>query len=60
MFSMVPVQAQANELGKIPVLEYHLIQPNETRWGRSVVNFRHDLQMLYDEGFRQIAVKEFV
>ncbi len=51
---------QANELGKIPVLEYHLIQLNETRWGRSVVNFRRDLQTLYDEGFRPIAVKDFV
>ena len=56
----MPVHVQANELGKIPVLEYHLVQPNETRWGRSTVNFRRDLQTLYDEGFRPISVKDFV
>ena len=51
---------QANELGKIPVLEYHMIQPAETRWGRSVANFRRDLETLYDEGYRPIAVRDFV
>ncbi len=51
---------QANELGSIPVLEYHLIQPSESRWGRSVENFRRDLVALYDAGFRPISVKDFV
>ncbi len=51
---------RANELGKVLVLEYHLIQPAETRWGRSVDNFRRDLETLYAGGFRPIGVKDFV
>jgi hypothetical protein len=50
----------ANELGRIPILEYHLIQPLESRWGRSIANFRLDLETLYSGGFWPIGVKEFV
>jgi len=52
--------SQTNELGRIPILEYHLIQPLESRWGRSIANFRLDLETLYAEGFRPIGVSEFI
>ncbi len=51
---------RANELGSVPILEYHLIQPDESRWGRSIVNFRRDLETLYAEGFRPVSVQDFV
>jgi hypothetical protein len=49
-----------NEMGRIPILEYHLIQPGESRWGRSVENFRLDLETLYADGFCPISVREFI
>jgi hypothetical protein len=36
----------ANELGRFLILEYHLIQDQETRWGRSFSNFKQDLELL--------------
>jgi hypothetical protein len=51
---------RANELGRIPILEYHLIQPVESRWARSIANFRRDLETLYAEGFCPISVKDFL
>ena len=49
-----------NELGKVPILEYHLIQPEETRWGRSAENFRQDLESLYRRGYRPVGMNEYV
>ncbi len=50
----------ANELGRIPILEYHLIGDEETRWQRQVARFRHDLELLYERGYRPISVAELV
>lgn len=49
-----------NELGKLLILEYHLIQPEETRWGRSVVNFKQDLELLYQAGYRTISIGDYI
>jgi peptidoglycan/xylan/chitin deacetylase (PgdA/CDA1 family) len=49
-----------NELGKVMVLEYHLIQEKESRWGRSVENFRKDLERLYLEGYRTTSLGEYI
>ncbi|CAN5746674.1 polysaccharide deacetylase family protein [soil metagenome] len=46
-----------NELGRIPVLEYHLIGA-EGRWGRSPENFRADLELLYARGYRPISLRD--
>ena len=45
-----------NELGKVMVLEYHLIGHPEDRWRRTPENFRKDLQMLYDNDFYPVSV----
>src|SRR5690606_19711494 len=45
-----------NELGKVMVLEYHLIGEPEDRWRRTPENFRKDLQMLYDNDFYPVSV----
>ena len=52
--------AQPNELGKVMILEYHLIEEKESRWGRSVENFRKDLERLYQEGYRPISLGEYI
>ena len=49
-----------NTLGRIPILEYHLIADKDTRWGRSAENFRKDLQLLYDRGYRPITVADLI
>ena len=58
--SSAPRMLKPNELGKVLILEYHLIQPEETRWGRSVENFKKDLERLYQDGYRPISVAEYI
>ena len=41
----------ANELGKIMILEYHRIGYPEGRYQRTPDNFRADLQRLYNQGY---------
>ena len=58
-----PASAQslpANELGRIPVLEYHLIGDKDSRWGRSRDGFKRDLELLYSRGYRPISVAQLV
>lgn len=49
-----------NELGRIPVLEYHLIGDAEGRWERESGRFRKDLELLYARGYRPISASEYV
>jgi peptidoglycan/xylan/chitin deacetylase (PgdA/CDA1 family) len=51
---------QPNEMGSIPILEYHLIGPHEARWEREHTRFRRDLELLYERGYRPITVAELV
>ncbi len=59
-----PVSGQTgpkpNELGRIPILEYHLIEDKDTRWARSVQSFRHDLEQLYQSGYRTLSVGDYI
>lgn len=48
-----------NELGRIMVLEYHLIG-EEGRWSRDPERFRNDLQLLYERGYRPVSVSELI
>ena len=50
----------ANEMGRVPILEYHLIADKDSRWGRSAEHFRHDLELLYARGYRPITVAQLV
>jgi hypothetical protein len=49
-----------NELGRIMILEYHLIGDKEARWERQRDQFRRDLDTLYARGYRPISVAEMV
>ncbi len=44
-------QYRPNELGQIPILEYHQIGPNPEQFVRTPDQMRGDLQWLYDHGF---------
>lgn len=49
-----------NPLGRIPILEYHLIGDTTGRWTRTPEEFRADLQLLYDCGYRPVTVSQVV
>lgn len=49
-----------NELGRIPVLEYHLIGERESRWSRNWQRFARDLELLHERGYRPITVRQLV
>ncbi|MEB3223500.1 MAG: putative glycoside hydrolase [Candidatus Sericytochromatia bacterium] len=48
----------ANELGYIPVLEYHRFGPKEERWTRTPANFRKDLQFLHANGYHLVNMAD--
>lgn len=59
--SQKPVtNAAPNELGRVPVLEYHVIGPKEGRWARTPAAFRKDLETLYRLGFRAVSLRDYV
>ena len=49
-----------NELGRVPVLEYHLIGMQDGRWERHHQRFRADLELLYRRGYRPVTLAELV
>jgi hypothetical protein len=49
-----------NELGKVLILEYHLIQPEPGEWARTAQEFRRDLEMLYNSGYRAVALNDLI
>ena len=49
-----------NEMGRIPILEYHLIGDTEQRWQREKSRFRQDLELLYGRGYRPVSVSDLV
>jgi Polysaccharide deacetylase len=55
-----PAARRPNEMGRIPILEYHLVGDGETRWQRDRERFSRDLQELYDRGYRPISLAELL
>ena len=49
-----------NEAGVVPILEYHAICRKETWMGRSISNFKDDLERLYEEGYRPISLADYL
>jgi hypothetical protein len=47
-------------MGRIPILEYHLVGSTEGRWERERSRFRKDLELLYERGYRPVTVSELV
>jgi hypothetical protein len=55
-----PTGLAPNEMGEVPILEYHLIGEKDARWERSHQRFRKDLELLYQRGYRPVSVSELV
>jgi hypothetical protein len=53
-------EVKPNELGKVLILEYHLIQQESGRWARSIRDFRRDLDLLYSSGYRPLAISDYL
>lgn len=49
-----------NELGRIPILEYHQLGDRDTRWTVDRDHFRRQLALLYERGYRPITVAELL
>lgn len=59
LVAQTPLRAP-NEMGRIPVLEYHLIGERESRWSRNWERFARDLELLHARGYRPITVRQMV
>lgn len=53
-------RVRPNELGRIMVLEYHMIGEEEDRWTRSYENFWADLELLYEKGYRPVGLHDIL
>ena len=54
-------RVKPNELGIVPILEYHMIaDAEETQWSRTPDHFRQDLQKLYAAGYRPISLNDLL
>jgi len=51
----------ANHLGRIPILEYHLIkEPKNADYTRTPESFRKDLEDVYARGYRPVTVSQML
>jgi hypothetical protein len=55
-----PDPLAVNELGRIPVFEYHLIADKNSVYERTKNGLRHDLETMYRRGYRPISIAEMV
>jgi len=55
----VPVRT-ANEKGRIPILEYHVIGDHEARFTVERGHFRRDLEFMYARGYRPVNVSDLL
>ena len=58
--AVAPPTRPANEMGRIPVLEYHLVGGTDGTWTRSAARFRADLELLYARGYRPVSMAQVV
>lgn len=56
----LPIPDNTNEAGRIPILMYHRIMDSKSEYDRTAEMFRNDLELLYQEGYRPISLKDFV
>jgi hypothetical protein len=50
----------ANHMGRIPVLEYHVIGDTNSLYQQKREVFRANLQMVYDRGYRPITIRQML
>ena len=49
-----------NELGRIPVVEYHLIDDHDALYSREREHFRRDLEFIYQKGYRPVTISQLL
>jgi hypothetical protein len=49
-----------NELGRIPVVEYHLIDTADGRYARERTRFARDLELIYKRGYRPVSISQLL
>jgi hypothetical protein len=49
-----------NELGRIPVAEYHLITDHDALYSRERGHFRRDLEEIYARGYRPVTISQIL
>jgi Polysaccharide deacetylase len=49
-----------NELGRIPVAEYHLITDHDGMYERERGHFRRDLEQIYARGYRPVTISQIL
>jgi len=54
------VQPVPNELGRVPVFEYHLIADKNSVYERTHDGLRRDLEMMYSRGYRPVSIAELI
>lgn len=55
----IDLSHEPSEGGRIMILMYHNIGPEEEEWTRTPDKFREDLQILYDKGYRPIKLTDY-
>ena len=50
----------ANELGRVPIVSWHDVADQDTRWDTSITTFRKQLLDLYRNGYRPVSIGEFI
>ena len=53
-------QSAPNELGRIPVFEYHLITDKNSVYERTRDGLRRDLEAMYQRGYRPVSIGEMI
>jgi peptidoglycan/xylan/chitin deacetylase (PgdA/CDA1 family) len=53
-------EVKPNEAGKVMIIMYHDISDREGEWSRHYENFRKDLEIFYQKGYRLISLKDFL
>ncbi|HUQ46810.1 MAG TPA: polysaccharide deacetylase family protein [Gemmatimonadaceae bacterium] len=49
-----------NELGRIPVVEYHLIVDRDAMYSRQREHFASDLEFIYNKGYRPVTISQLL
>ncbi len=56
----IDLSVKPNEVGEVMVLMYHNIGEKESEWVRRIDNFKKDLEVLYNKGYRPIKLIDFI
>jgi hypothetical protein len=56
-----PASVKANELGKVPVMMYHVVKPDaKGEYDQTPEDFRKELERLYKDDYRPVTARDFV